>query len=85
MAEFSKQWCEINDPEMPHDFDVYEEWTNLQPGYSMACICEGFGFSAIAKPEHSDDVLVYMRDWDDEMKSKWIDFDEMVLEAKSKA
>ena len=27
----------------------------------------------------------HTKNWDDETKSKWVDFDEMVLEAKSKA
>ena len=25
MADFSKQWCEINDPSMTSDFDILEE------------------------------------------------------------
>jgi len=25
MAEFSKQWCDLNDTEMPWDFDILEE------------------------------------------------------------
>ena len=32
MADYSKQWCELNDPEMPHDFDLVEEYNKLQPG-----------------------------------------------------
>jgi hypothetical protein len=27
MADFSKQWCEINDPDMPWDFDIFETFT----------------------------------------------------------
>ena len=29
MADFSKQWCEINDPDMPWDFDILEEAEKL--------------------------------------------------------
>jgi len=49
MAEFSKQWCEINDPEMPHDFDIMVEYNLLEDEYYIPLICEGFGFIAIGK------------------------------------
>jgi hypothetical protein len=67
------------------DFDVYEEWAKLKPGYSVAYICEGFGFVAIGKKESGDDVIVYMNDWDNPEKSKWVNFDEMCLKAKPKS
>ena len=57
MADFSKQWCEINDPDMPWDFDILEEAEKLQPGSYMYAICEGFGFTAIIKDENSDILL----------------------------
>ena len=82
MAEFSKQYCQLNDMGFDGDFDVYEEWSKLKPGFSVAYICEGLGFNAIARPEHSDTVLVYIKNWDDDSKSKWVDFDEMCLKAK---
>ncbi len=85
MAEFSKQYCKIKDMGFDGDFDVYEEWSKLKPGYSVAYICEGFGFVAIGKKESGDDIIVYMNDWDNPEKSKWVDFDEMCLKAKSKS
>lgn len=85
MAEFSKQYCQLNDMGFDGDFDVYEEWAKLKPGYSVAYICEGFGFVAIGKKESGDDVIVYMNDWDNPENSKWVNFDEMVLKAKSKS
>ena len=39
MADFSKQWCEINDPEMPHDFDILEEAAKLKPNYYLRLMC----------------------------------------------
>ena len=30
MADFSKQWCEANDPEMPYDFDILEVFSRLK-------------------------------------------------------
>ena len=85
MAEFSKQYCEITDMGFDGDFDVYEEWAKLQPGYAVAYICEGFGFSMIGKKESGDEVIVYMNDWDNPEKSKWVDFDEMILKAKQQS
>lgn len=47
MAEFSKQYCEIHDPEMPWDFDIEEIATEIPRGYFKTIICEGFGFVGI--------------------------------------
>jgi len=57
MADFSKQWCEINDPEMPYDFDILEEAAKCKPNYSIGYICEGFGFIAIGRDEEGEIVL----------------------------
>lgn len=76
MAEFSKQYCEITDMGFDGDFDVYEEWSKLKPGYAVSYICEGFGFIAIGRQETNDQVWVLDG-------NKWADFDEMVLKAKS--
>lgn len=78
MAEFSKQYCEIEDMGFNGDFDVYEEWAKLKPGYAVSYICEGFGFSMIAKEENNDTVWVYL-------ENKWVDFDEMVLKAQQQS
>ncbi len=80
MAEFSKQYCEINDMGFDGDFDVYEEWSKLQPGYAVNYICEGFGFTMIGKEETGDRVIVLMGD-----NKCWKDFDEMVLKAKQRS
>ena len=77
MADFSKQYCEINDMGFDGDFDVYEEWSNLKPGFAVNYICEGFGFVMIGREETGDRVMVLKND-------SWHDFDEMVLAAKSK-
>jgi len=78
MAEFSKQYCKIKDMGFDGDFDVYEIWSKLKPGHAVDYICEGFGFTMIGKEESGDRVMVYKN-------NSWHDFDEMVLEAKSKA
>ena len=82
MAEFSKQYCEINDMGFDGDFDIYEEWSKIQPGYAVSYICEGFGFNAIGKKETGDEVMVFMDDYDNPEKGRWINFDEMYLKAK---
>lgn len=57
MADFSKQWCEINDPDMPWDFDIKEVANKLDPEYGLPYICEGFGFTYVAKDEKGSVVL----------------------------
>jgi len=57
MADFSKQWCEINDPEKTPDFDIDEIAKDLEPGYYASVICEGFGFLAIGKTGEGEIVL----------------------------
>ena len=76
MADFSKQWCEINDPEMPHDFDIIEEASKLKPNYSINYICEGFGFIAIGKTE-DDEIVLAMPNYDDNTMT-WKSYDEIV-------
>ncbi len=52
MADFSKQWCELNDPEMPWDFDILEEFGKLPKNHYISIICEGFGFIAIMRDHY---------------------------------
>ena len=47
MAEFSKQYCELNNMGFDGDFDIMEELEELEDGHYMSLICEGFGFIAI--------------------------------------
>lgn len=57
MADFSKQWCDKNDPQMPFDFDIEEVANTLEPNHYASIICEGFGFLAIGKTADSEIVL----------------------------
>ena len=47
MAEFSKQYCELYEPEIDWDFDIEEVATEIPNGYYKSIICEGFGFTGI--------------------------------------
>ena len=47
MADFSKQYCELYDPQFPWDFDIEVEAETIPKGYYKPIICEGFGFIAI--------------------------------------
>ena len=85
MADFSKQYREIHNMGFDGDFDVYEEWAKLKPGFTVAYICEGFGFSMIGKRESGDEVLVWVVDWEDDNKSKWVNFDEIMLKAQQQS
>ena len=74
MAEFSKQWCEINDPEMPWDFDILEEFDKLPTNHYISIICEGFGFIAIMR-DHKDKCLLA---FDDDGEILWEDYDQFM-------
>ena len=55
MAEFSKQWVELNDPEMGWDFDI-EAIASEMPNSTMTdyYLCEGFGAVTIGKVENGE-------------------------------
>lgn len=75
MSEFSKQWTEIYNPEMPWDFDIETETEKIPPGHYQPMICEGFGFTAISK-EQDGTIMLYFPDWEFtgiEDKARWID------------
>jgi len=57
MAEFCKQWAEINDPEGGWDFDIEEISNQLEPNHYIPIICEGFGFIAIGKDNENKITL----------------------------
>jgi len=75
MADFSKQWCEKNDPDMPHDFDILEEANNLKPNHYLPLICEGYGFVAIGKGNHGEIFLAFK---DDQENVKWEDYNNII-------
>ena len=53
MADFSKQWVEINDPDRGWDFDIEAIAADMKPGtINPYHICEGFGSVAIGKDEN---------------------------------
>ena len=66
MADFSKQWCESYDPDMPWDFDIDELAKKLRPGSYMHAICEGIGFTIIARNEEGE-LLLGFPNFDTEM------------------
>jgi len=75
MAEFSKQYCETHDMGFDGDFDIYEEWIALVPGFIRPGICEGYGFDAIGKLEECPDkVMVHFWNFDTE-EGEWVDFE----------
>jgi len=80
MADFSKQWAELNDPEFPWDFDILEEYDKLEDNRYVGLICEGFGFIAIGK---IDGVYkLYFPD-DENQTGKWVDYDTFINQYKT--
>ena len=48
MADFSKEYCQMNMPERKGDFSIEEEFSKLEDGEYTSIICEGYGFIGIA-------------------------------------
>ena len=62
MADFSKEYCDIWDPEFPYDFSILDISKDLQKGSYHSIICEGFGFHAIAKDRNDQILLGFLAD-----------------------
>jgi len=77
MADFSKQWCENNDPEIGHDFDILEVANSLEPNHYIPYICEGYGFIAIAKSENGE-ILLGFNDENGGDLVHWVDYKDAV-------
>jgi len=77
MSEYSKQYCDRYDPGFPYDFDLDEMYAQLQPGENMPLICEGFGFTHIAKTDEGIRQVVFTNYDEDGNYFKFIDFDEI--------
>jgi hypothetical protein len=83
MAEFSKQWADIYDPEFPWDFDIEEEAETIPKGHYKPIICEGFGFSGIGvRLDGSIEILVVDRT--DENNLVQVDYKRYISLHKSK-
>ena len=81
MADYSKQWCDINDPDMPYDFDIEVEAETLEPGYGIHMICEGFGFTMIAKDDSGSIQLGFP---DSELQYiEWVPYLQFIQQQKS--
>lgn len=74
MADYSKQWCDINDPEMSFDFDIFKEFEKLPKNNYISMICEGFGFLAIMR-NHEDRCLLA---FDDDGEIIWEEYDQFI-------
>ena len=83
MAEFSKQWAEIYDPEFPWDFDIEEIANEIPKGYYKPIICEGFGFLGIGV-KLDGDIEIFLSDPKDETKYVRVDYKKYISLHKSK-
>lgn len=78
MAEFSKQWCEINDPRMSGDFDIMEIFETLEPNHYVNYICEGFGFLAIGNAGDNGCVLAMPVEGEEHGTVIWKKYDDVI-------
>jgi hypothetical protein len=77
MADYSKQWCDLYDSDMPYDFDILEEFEKLPKNHYISIICEGFGFIAIMR-DHEDRCLLAFDDSSVDEKIIWEDYDQFM-------
>ncbi len=83
MADFSKQYCEIYEPEMEWDFDIEDIAETIPKGHYKPIICEGFGFSGIGvRLDGSIEIMVI--DPTDETSLVQIDYKRYISLHKSK-
>jgi hypothetical protein len=83
MAEFSKQYCEIYEPEMDWDFDIEEVVETIPKGHYKPIICEGFGFSGIGV-RLDGNIEIMVVDPTDETSLVQIDYKKYISLHKSK-
>jgi hypothetical protein len=74
VADYSKQWCDINDSDMPSDFCIDEIFNGLSENSYVNYICEGFGFDAIGNI--NGELMVSMPTGSHQFK--WITYDELI-------
>ena len=74
MADYSKQWCELNDSRISYDFDIFKEFEKLSKNHYIPMICEGFGFIAIMR-DHEDRCLLA---FDNDGEIIWDDYDQFM-------
>ena len=86
MADFSKQWTDLYDPEFPWDFDIEKIANDLHKGNYYPIICEGFGFIAIAKSPNKGTTLLALpkNDTKNSDEVEWIDYETFMISAKNK-
>jgi hypothetical protein len=83
MAEFSKQYCEIYEPELDWDFDIEEIAESIPKGHYKPIICEGFGFSGIGIRLNGD-IQILVIDSNEEDTLVQIDYKKYISLHKSK-
>lgn len=83
MADFSKQYCELYDPEFPWDFDIEEIAKGIHTERYYPIICEGFGFSYIGKNAKGDILLGFPKE-DDRDWINWIKYEDFMISETNK-
>jgi hypothetical protein len=80
MAEFSKQYCEREMPELPGDFDILEIAKSLTKNHYLPVICEGYGFIAVGLDENESIILAFgFSVGDSEYSVIWKPYEEVVV------
>jgi hypothetical protein len=59
MAQYSKQWCDVNELDTQWSFDIEAIADTLPKNSYRAITCDGFGFTAIGKSEEFGTLLYF--------------------------
>jgi hypothetical protein len=87
MAQYSKQWCELNNLDSAYQFDIEEIAKSLPNNSYQSIICDGFGFFAIGNSTEFGTLLYFKNSIGinspaDIDEGEWVRFSEMI-ETKS--
>jgi hypothetical protein len=82
MARFSKQWCDLWDPETSYDFDIDNIVKDLSRGRDYPITCEGFGFLCIHKDGHGRVWLSFQQK--EGRYTNWTRYSSLMIQQRNK-
>lgn len=82
MAKFSKEWCEIWDPERIPDFSIEEVMKDVLPDRYYPVVCYGLGFVNIHRDRY--DILWVCTPLEDSNKIHWIRLNTLLVRERNK-
>lgn len=82
MAKFSKEWCEIWDPERIPDFSIEDVMKDVMPDRYYPIVCYGLGFVNLHRDRY--DTLWVGTPAEGSNKISWIRLNTLIVREKNK-